>query len=181
MSKRLALYCAFSVLTASLALRAGPPRPGMPSEDQGLELRARDLDDQPFEGKTLRGKVVLLDFWADWCAPCIKAFPVLTELQEKYGQAGLEVLGIAAYSGEPAQVRTFLENRPVGYRMLVADVDLVERFEVIGFPTYFLIDREGRIAKKYVGSLADLMEEIRRDIEDLLNDKPIHQANGGRK
>lgn len=126
-----------------------------------FDFEAVDLEGQPFRGESLRGKTVLVDFWAVWCAPCIKAFPRLSELQDELGSDRFQVLGIAAYSGGPAQVKKFLRDKAVRYRVVVADADLVEHFQVIGYPTYLLIGPDGTIRETFVGDLNRFYDEIR--------------------
>lgn len=130
-----------------------------------------DLEGKPFDGASLRGKVILLDFWAVWCSPCIKAMPELSRLQKDFKKNGLRVVGIAVYSGSAGDVRAFLTDKSAGYQVIVGHEDLVERFGVVGFPTYFLIDTKGRIYKQYVGELQNLYQTVAADILALQNKK----------
>lgn len=149
-------------LLAGFGLHAiGEPPPG-------IDFRAVDLKGEVFHGDSLRGKVVLLDFWATWCSPCIAAFPTLSKWQQEYGERGLEVVGIASFSGTPQEVAEFLSQRSAGYTMVVGDEDLVERFGVIGFPTYFLIGRDGKVFNKYVGEMKFSKDRLLADLEKLL-------------
>ncbi len=107
-----------------------------------LDFQTINLKGQPFRGVDLKGKIVLLDFWAVWCHPCIKAFPVLSRLQRELRPLGLETLGIAVHSGTYEDVRKFLKKHPVDFPVVVGDEDLLDNFGVIGFPHYFLIDTE---------------------------------------
>ncbi|MEE8586532.1 MAG: TlpA disulfide reductase family protein [Acidobacteriota bacterium] len=132
------------------------------------DFQALDLEGKAFRGASLRGKVVLLDFWAVWCSPCIAAFPTLGKWQQEYGERGLEVVGIASYSGTPQDVAEFLRERAVSYTMVVGSEDLVEQFEVIGYPTYFLIGRDGKVFGKYVGEMKFSKDRLLADLEKLL-------------
>ena len=92
-----------------------------------------------------------------------------TRLDRELGERGFDVVGIAVYSGKPEDVAQFLEDKEATYTVVVGDEDLTERFEVIGFPTYFLIDVDGSIYKMYVGEMKNMKEELEQDIEILLS------------
>ena len=133
-----------------------------------IDFQATDLHGVPFHGLSLKGKTVLLDFWAVWCPPCIKAFPVLGRLDRDLKGKGFQVLGIAVFSGTVEDVANFVEEYEVIYQVVVGDEDLVERFGVIGYPTYFLISPEGTIANKYVGDWPNLYEHVKADVAELM-------------
>ncbi len=142
-----------------------------PGTDSVLDFRAEDLEGRPYLAhEELRGRVVLLDFWATWCGPCIKAIPTLNRLREEFHDSGFEVVGMTSYSGTAADIRQFLERREAKYPIVLADSDLIERFSVVGYPTYFLVDRKGRIAEIYVGEIESQLNEVRARIRDLLAD-----------
>ena len=75
-------------------------------------------------------------------------------------EAGFEVVGIASYSGTRDDVRQFVARHKPLYPIVMGDEDLVERFGVIGYPTYFLIDRQGKIVETYVGEIESVLEEV---------------------
>ncbi len=132
-----------------------------------LDFAATNLDGSPFHASALKGRIVLLDFWAVWCPPCIAAFPILSRLDQDFRNQAFQVLGIAVYSGTTEDVAAFIEDRDVDYAVVLGDDDLVERFGVIGYPTYFLISSEGAIYKQYVGEMPDLYEEVSSDLATL--------------
>ncbi len=138
------------------------------AEERAIDFEATTLDGGVFDARELEGKIVLLDFWAVWCPPCIAAMPALSRLDRELGPRGFDVVGVAVHSGSPEDVAGFLEDKDVTYSVVVGDEDLTERFEVIGFPTYFLIDTDGRIFKKYVGEIKTMKVELERDIQNLL-------------
>lgn len=129
-----------------------------------MDFSATALDGASFAGSELAGKTVLLDFWAVWCAPCISAFPRLNRLQADFGRGDFTVLGVTAYSGTPTDVRSFLRDHRVDYPVIVADEKLVERFGVIGYPTYFLVRPNGSVYRQYVGEMPDLYEAVASDL-----------------
>jgi thiol-disulfide isomerase/thioredoxin len=122
-------------------------------------IHADDLSGRPFALATLKGKIVLLDFWASWCAPCKKSLPALDKLQEKYRDKGLEVVGISLDEDTDA-ISTFLERAPVKFRILRdPSGKSAEAFSVVAMPTSFLLDAEGRIAARYEGGDSLAAEE----------------------
>lgn len=144
-------------------------------EKLAIDFVATDLLGNEFEGLTLLGKTVLLDFWAVWCAPCIAAFPELNRLEAELKESNFEIVGIALYSGNSDDIKETLDKHVINYRILMGDNDeMSQRYGVIGFPTYFLITPKGAIFKKYVGELPGLFDRIRKDVEKI--NKKYHQA-----
>ncbi len=168
--RAMSLLLAAAVFAASLFASA---RPGMKaaylSPSSALDFEAIDLNGEPyFASEKLRGQVVLLDFWASWCGPCVKAIPRLNQLREEFKARGFEVVGLASYSGTLEDVRRFLEKRDARYPIVLADDDILEQFSVVGYPTYFLVDRQGQIVQTYVGEIESQLDRVRASIRDLL-------------
>ncbi|MGH7540404.1 MAG: TlpA disulfide reductase family protein, partial [Gemmatimonadota bacterium] len=113
-----------------------------------------------------RGRVVLLNFWGTWCAPCRYEIPELADVQRAYGDRGGVVIGVAIESGEPADIRAFAREYGVNYPIWISTSDVaVGRFGVIGYPFTLLIDKNGRIRHEWVGpqsvsSLSGPIEEL---------------------
>ena len=128
-----------------------------------------DLAGKPIANRDLAGKVVLLDFWATWCAPCRKSMPELQALHEKYAGRGFSVLGISIDEGGPAKVRKFVQSKRFTYPIAMdsAKSPAWEAFGVKAVPAAFLLDREGRIAAQWTGSPANAAE-LERKLEELL-------------
>jgi thiol-disulfide isomerase/thioredoxin len=129
------------------------------------EIEGKDVDGKPVRLADLKGKVVLVDFWATWCPPCVASFPVLRQLAREYKDRGFAILGVnlddlarpesgpAAARTEPApgpapgDLRSFLVSQRLGWTNLVgAGADAAARaYGVDDIPASFLLDREGKI------------------------------------
>ncbi|MGH9324394.1 MAG: TlpA family protein disulfide reductase [Vicinamibacteria bacterium] len=113
-----------------------------------------------------KGKVVLVDLWATWCAPCISELPHLQALSEKYGPEDFLMLGIVLESGDPEEIQAFIAEKEVRYPQVLGEDGTKESFgPFLGYPTKYLIDREGRVVKRYFGVRGD---EIATDVQKLI-------------
>ena len=133
-----------------------------------IDFDALDLQGNPFKGSILKGKIVFLDFWAVWCAPCITAFPTLKKMNTDFKDKGIEVVGIAVYSGTVEDINKFVEKHKLDYKIIIGDAELAERFKVIGVPSYFLLGPDGSIYKNYIGEVAEFYNELKTDISFLI-------------
>jgi cytochrome c biogenesis protein CcmG/thiol:disulfide interchange protein DsbE len=99
----------------------------------------------------LRGKVVLVDFWASWCAPCRQSFPWLNDMQAKYGPRGLVVIGVNV-DRERGEAERFLRDTPAEFRILYdPDGALAARYEVPGMPSSYVFGPNGELVGRHVG------------------------------
>lgn len=116
-----------------------------------------------------RGKVVYLDFWASWCAPCAVALPIVDSFRQEFGPDEFAVLAVNVDS-DPTKGRIFLKRRPVGYPS-VSDPkgDLPKQFGVETMPTSFLIDRQGVIRAVHRGFKKSDEDELRSRIRKLVS------------
>lgn len=121
-----------------------------------------------YEGKKLslsdlKEKVVLLDFWESWCGWCFAAFPKLNELQQRYRDRGVVVVGVTTENRE--QIEKLIQANELNYLSIFGDEHILKDYEVSGRPTYVLVDREGLIAEVSYGDL----EAIETALRDILN------------
>lgn len=124
-----------------------------PTKHLAPDLRLADLAGTLHDLKDYRGKVVLLNFWATWCPPCIKEIPSLNRLQEKFSPDDFIVLSVDI--GEPPNdIKTFLKHVPAEYPVLVdSESSLTEPWQLKAFPSTYIIDRKGQLSYMYFGGL----------------------------
>ena len=131
------------------------------------------VDGTRVTSKSLEGKVVLVDFWATWCAPCIEEIPQWNELYARYRDKGLVVLGVTIRSGWASDIKPDAEKFKTAYPVAVGNDDVEKGFGGIwGFPTTVLINRKGQIYKKFTGTYPQKPAQIEADIQKLLTEKP---------
>jgi len=112
----------------------------------------RDLDGREVKSADFKGKVVIVDFWATWCPPCRKEIPHYVEMQKKYADRGLVIVGFSVDDGGPELVKEFSVQMKMNYPILMADAETAGLFGgVQGFPTAFVIDREGNVRHVKLG------------------------------
>ena len=110
--------------------------------------------------RSLKGKVVLVTFWATWCPPCREEIPELVALQEKYREK-LVIIGISEDEVPPAEVRSFAAAARINYPVAMTTPEVRKIFRgVTALPTTFVIDAEGRIVQKHVGMLNAAQTEL---------------------
>jgi peroxiredoxin len=131
------------------------------------EFLLQDSSGKPVNIRKLRGKVVLLDFWATWCTGCKKEIPWFAEFQKKYGARGLRVVGVSMDDGGWKIVKPFLADTKVPYRMLLGDETTAKRYGITSLPDTFLIDRGGKIAAAYTTGLVD-KDDVEANIQALI-------------
>lgn len=104
--------------------------------------------DAPLDWDKLEGKVVLLDFWGTWCGPCVSKLPRLQPLHEKYADRGLVI--IAIHSAQAAETcEAFVRENSYTFPVAVDTGKTAEAYAISGWPTYFLIDRSGKVAQSF--------------------------------
>jgi thiol-disulfide isomerase/thioredoxin len=115
-----------------------------------------------------RGKVVLVDFWASWCQPCRRSFPWLSEMQRKYQDQGLVVIGVNV-DHERTDADRFLKEVPAGFTLVFDPAGtLATQYEVPGMPSSYVYGRDGVLITKHIGFRESSEAERETQIQALL-------------
>lgn len=116
---------------------------------------AKDLSGRSVSLSALRGNVVLLDFWATWCAPCRQDIPDLIALQTRYADEGLIVIGMSLDTLPEEAVRDFVRKAGITYPVVLSGTEIAQAYAVEALPTKVLIDRSGQIRERKLGATSD--------------------------
>ncbi len=156
---------------ALLMLLVGGPAPPATAADRDprgtlRSFTVRTLDGHTLRSSDLRGRPLLLEFWATWSAPSRASMPVLSALQARHGGRGLIVLGLCLDDGPAQKVIEFARRQRLLFPVAMATEAVLEDYGPIrSLPTTLLIDRKGRIARRIVGHLdAETLEGFVKEI-----------------
>jgi thiol-disulfide isomerase/thioredoxin len=167
MNKKVSLI-AFVMLTGVICLNASATEVGQPAPQFTLPTFQQD---QPTALKQFAGKVVYLDFWASWCAPCRTSFPLLNKLHEKLKAKGFEVVAVNL-DEDKANAEKFLKEFKVDFTVLRdAKGEWADKFVVESMPTSFIIDKQGVVQNIHHGFASDDIKELEEKITQLLAQK----------
>lgn len=119
-----------------------------------------------------RGKVVYLDFWASWCAPCRKSFPWMNTMQAMYGAQGLVIIGVNV-DANAQDAQAFLAQTPADFPIVYdPNGKLAEAYGLMGMPSSFLIDRNGKVVANHVGFRDSSPAEYEQQLRALVLRQP---------
>jgi peroxiredoxin len=163
-----------------MARRSGPTHPigmgyGTPAPDFALQ----SLSGQSLRLSDLRGKAVLLNFWATWCTPCKIEMPWFVELQNEYGPQGLQIVGVAMDDSSSDDIAKFAKDMGVNYPVLLGKEAVGDAYGgVPALPESFFIGRDGKIVDKIMGlkSRGEIEDSIRKALNTQAASAPAATA-----
>jgi cytochrome c biogenesis protein CcmG, thiol:disulfide interchange protein DsbE len=159
------LLLLFSAPIGHLPLAAQTANHGVGVGHSAPNFSRPDLSHRKIVLSSYRGKVVLLNFWATWCEPCLTEMPTFVEWQKQYGSRNFQVIGISMDDAVPEVIAT-VSRLKLNYPVLMGDEYLGADYGgVLGLPVTFLIDRDGKIQARYQGAS---LTRINSDIQNLL-------------
>lgn len=150
-----------------MARRSGPP-PGITRSGPAPDFTLETLDGKSVRLADLRGKAVLLNFWATWCGPCKIETPWLVELQNQYGSQGLQVIGVAMDDSGKEEIAKFAKDMGVNYPVLLGKEAVGDAYGgVPALPESFFIGRDGKIVDKIIGlkGKGEIEDSIKKALE----------------
>ena len=164
----LLLLGVFLVIVQGRGSKAAPeirPEVGYLAPDFSLP----SLGGQTVRLSDLRGKAVLLNFWATWCAPCRLEMPTMDKAYQEYKSRGLEVLAVSLDAGSNSVVKNFMQELKLDFPVLSdPDMEVLRLYRMVGIPASFLIDKQGIVRHREVGYRDWTDPESRRLLEAIL-------------
>jgi peroxiredoxin len=166
-AKKISLVVAFILLTAMGAYSPADSGKGTAIE-KAPDFSLKDLGGGMVSLTSMRGKVLLLNFWATWCPPCVSEMPSLNKLYQELRPRGFEVVAVSLDKSADG-VREYVSKRGFKFLVLIDESNTVSRrYKVFSTPTTFLIDRQGNIVERFYGEYDWQDRDIRTKIEKLL-------------
>src|ERR671912_226298 len=131
-----------------------------------LSLTMKDMNGADYKLADLKGKVLLVNFWASWCAPCLQEIPEFIKVREQYHDKGFEIVGIST-DDTPEQLRDFASKYKTNYPLLQVTGEAEDAYgPVFGLPTSIIVARDGSVCKRHFGPLTK--EQLEKEIKGLL-------------
>jgi peroxiredoxin len=153
-------------LAARLTLPGGPASPATATAPghHAPDFMLTDLQGHNVRLSDLRGKAVVLNFWATWCPPCKQEIPWFVDLQKRYSGQGLQIVGVSMDDGDPKDVVKFAAENSINYPILIGQDKVADEYGGIEYlPTTFYIGRNGVVVDRVFGQAG--REEIEQDIQ----------------
>ena len=160
-----------AAVAALMFVQAAPKKADKPVAAPAISIKA--LDGPTVHIAKSKGRIVLVDFWATWCAPCKVSFPALDALATSLKDRGVDVVAVSV-DGSRKDLDDFLAAQPIKTMRILLDPDMTaaDAFKVGGLPTSFIIDRQGKIRFTHAGYGPEAVEKFGAEIRSLLDESP---------
>ena len=134
------------------------------------QFKLAKIEGGHLQSEDLRGKVLIVDFWASWCEPCKTEIPQFNKLAASLAGKDFAMIGYAVESGNAADVQKAVKELGIQYQVVMGTDEVTEAFgNYRGLPTTFIIGKDGKIYKKYEGAPVGVVDQIAKDVAELLN------------
>jgi len=163
-----------------MARRSGPPPPPITKSGPAPDFTLQSLDGNSMRLSDLRGRAVLLNFWATWCSPCKIEMPWFIELQKQYGGQGLQIVGVAMDDSSKEDIAKFAKDMGVNYPVLLGKEEVGDAYGgVPALPETFFIGRDGKIVDKIIGlkGKAEIEDSIKKALNTRAPNSPATAAS----
>lgn len=131
-----------------------------------LDLTMKDMDGADFKLADLKGKVILLNFWATWCAPCLAEIPDFVKVYNEQKDKGFVIVGVLT-EDDAAQLKPFVTEKKMNYPVTIITPEVEDAYgPIFGLPTSVLIARDGSVCKRHFGPMTK--EQLERELKALL-------------
>jgi thiol-disulfide isomerase/thioredoxin len=140
------------------------------------EFSGRLLDGSEFSLGSLKGRVVVMDFWATWCPPCVASIPSIQKMSEKFAAAEspVTVIGINQDQGKTRTVKSFVDKRKITFQQVMDEGEIGNLYGVTGIPTTVILDREGVVQYVHIGGSATIGDELGVKVEKILKGEKLY-------
>jgi thiol-disulfide isomerase/thioredoxin len=141
--------------------------PEIGSMAPGFDLKVLDGNGKTMKLSSLRGKAVIVDFWATYCGPCKVEMPWFVELQKKYGPEGLQIVGVAIDDAGEKAISDFTKKMGINYPILIGTEKVAAAYGGLdGLPTTFFLDRSGKIIDRQLGLISEsvIVDNIKKSL-----------------
>lgn len=164
------LISCFSLLWIFMLLYCSKEK--KPSLERAPNFILETLDRQEINLSQMRGKVILLDFWATWCGPCRESIPHLIQLHKAYQTNGFEVIGMSMDKGEIEVVRNFVRAMGIPYPVVITPDEVSRKYKVTAIPTSIFIDKKGVIRERITGFNPTIARQMTSKTIELISENP---------